>query len=74
MFLYPCRLNPQIWNVKKEKERENEKVGDRLAELNEKKSDKELEARDKKQRRRILLEEQNDIPEERKLEMRADKR
>ena len=48
MFLYPCRLNPQIWNVKKEKERENEKVGDRLAELNEKKSDKELEARDKK--------------------------
>ena len=66
MFLYPCRLNPQIWNVKKEKERENEKVGDRLAELNEKKSDKELEARDKKQRRRILLEEQNDIPEERK--------
>ena len=74
MFLYPCRLNPQIWNVEKEKERENEKVGDRPAELNEKKSDKELEARDKKQRRRILLEEQNDIPEERKLEMRADKR
>ena len=66
MFLYPCRLNPQIWNVEKEKERENEKVGDRPAELNEKKSDKELEARDKKQRRRILLEEQNDIPEERK--------
>ena len=74
MFLYPCRLNPQIWNVEKEKERENEKVGDRPAELNEKKSDKELEARDKKQRRRILLEEQNDIPEERKLEMRADKK
>ena len=48
MFLYPCRLNPQIWKVKKEKERENEKVGDRPAELNEKKSDKELEARDKK--------------------------
>ena len=66
MFLYPCRLNPQTWNVEKEKERENEKVGDRPAELNEKKSDKELEARDKKQRRRILLEEQNDIPEERK--------
>ena len=66
MFLYPCRLNPQVWNVEKEKERENEKVGDRPAELNEKKSDKELEARDKKQRRRILLEEQNDIPEERK--------
>ena len=34
---------PQIWNLEKEKDKEQEKVGDRLAELNEKKSDRELE-------------------------------
>ena len=34
---------PQIWNIKKEKDREKEKVGDRLAKLNEKKSNRELE-------------------------------
>ena len=34
---------PQIWNIEKEKDRENENVGDRLAKLNEKKSDRELE-------------------------------
>ena len=34
---------PQIWNIEKAKDRENEKVGDRLEKLNKKKSDKELE-------------------------------
>ena len=54
---------PQIWNIEKAKDREDEKVGDRLATLNEKKSDKELEREVKKQktkRRRISLEEQHD--------------
>ena len=32
-----------IWNIEKEKGREKEKVGDRPAKLNEKKSDRELE-------------------------------
>ena len=36
-------LCPQIWNIEKEKDRENEKVGDRVVKLNEKKSDKTLE-------------------------------
>ena len=35
--------SPQIWNIEKEKDREKEKVGDRPAKLNEKKSDRELE-------------------------------
>ena len=39
---------PHIWNIEKAKDRENEKVGDRLAKLNEKKSDKELEREIKK--------------------------
>ena len=39
---------PHIWNIEKAKDRENEKVGDRLATLNEKKSDKELEREVKK--------------------------
>ena len=34
---------PQIWNIEQEKDREKEKVGDRPAKLNEKKSDRELE-------------------------------
>ena len=33
---------PQIWHIEKEKDRENEKVGERPAKLNEKKSDREL--------------------------------
>ena len=34
---------PQIWNIEKEKKRENEKVGDRIEKLNKKKSNRELE-------------------------------
>ena len=46
---------PQIWNIEKEK------VGDRPAKLNEKKNDRELDkARDKKQGRHFLLEEQHE--------------
>ena len=43
---------PQNWNIEKAKDREDEKVGDRLAKLNEKKSDKELEreVKNKKQK------------------------
>ena len=33
---------PQIWNIEKGKDREKEKIGDRPADLNEKKSDAEL--------------------------------
>ena len=33
----------QIWNMEKEKDSENEKVGDRLAKLNKNKSDRELD-------------------------------
>ena len=33
----------QIWVIVKEKDRENEKAGVRLAKLNEKKSEKELD-------------------------------
>ena len=39
---------PQIWNIEKEKDREEEKVGDRPKKLNEKKSDRELEREIKK--------------------------
>ena len=41
---------PQIWNIEKEKDREEEKVGDRPKKLNEKKSDRELEREIKKRR------------------------
>ena len=34
---------PQIYNIEKEKDRGKEKVGDRLAKLDEKKSDRELQ-------------------------------
>ena len=62
---------PQIWDIEKAKDRENEKVGDRLEKFNEKKSDKGLEREIKKKetkRRRISLEEQHDnfIPAVRK--------
>ena len=42
---------PQIWNIEQEKDREKEKVGGRSAKLNERKGDRDLEQRDKKQRR-----------------------
>ena len=41
---------PQIWNIEKEKGREKEKVGNRPAKLNEKRSDRELERERKKKR------------------------
>ena len=50
----------QIRSIEKEKDRETEKVGDRPAKLNEKKSDRELEREIKKQRRHFLLEEQHE--------------
>ena len=64
---------PQIWNIEKAKDRENEKVGNRLEKLNKKKSDKELDREFKNQRRRISLEEQreNFIPAVSKSEMLA---
>ena len=34
---------PLIWNIEEEKDREKEKIGNRQAKLNEKKSDGELE-------------------------------
>ena len=47
LFLCQCCLKtlscPQTWNIKKEKDREKEKIGDKPAKLNEKKSDGELE-------------------------------
>ena len=51
MFFKALSLNysscQQIWSIEKEKDRENETVGDRPAKLNEKKSNTELE-REKK--------------------------
>ena len=44
----------------RERERK-EKVGDRPAQLNEEKSDRELEQEIKRQRRHFLLEEQHEI-------------
>ena len=46
---------PQIWNIEQEKDREKEKVGGRSAKLNERKGDRDLEQRDKKQRRHTLF-------------------
>ena len=46
---------PQIWNIEQEKDREKEKVGGRPAKLNEKKGARDLEQRDKKQMRHLLL-------------------
>ena len=42
----------QIWNIEQEKDREKEKVGGRPVNLNERKGDRDLEQRGKKQRRR----------------------
>ena len=41
---------PHRWNIEKEKGREMEKVGDRPAKLNEKKSDREPEGEKKKKK------------------------
>ena len=46
---------PQIWNIEQEKDREKEEVGSRPAKLNEKKGDRDLEQRDKKQRRHFCV-------------------
>ena len=53
--------SPQIWNIEQEKHREKEKVGGRLAKLNEKKGERDLE-REIKNKGDIflLLEEQNE--------------
>ena len=45
---------PQIWNIEQEKDREKEKVGGTPAKLNEKKGDRDLEQKDKKQRRHFF--------------------
>ena len=45
---------PQIWNIEQEKDREKENVGGRPAKLNERKGDRDLEQRDKKQRRHFF--------------------
>ena len=49
---------PQIWNKEIEKDKEKEKIGDKPAKLNEKKSDGELEREIKSH---SLLEEQHEI-------------
>ena len=49
---------PQIWNTEKEKDREKERVGGRLAKLNAKKRDRDLEQEIKKHKGHFLLEEQ----------------
>ena len=51
---------PQIWNIEQEKDREKEKVGGRLAKLNEKKGDRGLEREIKKEGDIFLLEEQHE--------------
>ena len=50
---------PQIQKIEKEKDREKEKMGDRPAKVDEKKSDRKLE-REKKKRRIFLLEEKHE--------------
>ena len=47
------QMQPQIWNIEQEKDREKEKVGSRPAKLSEKKGDmyRDLEREKKKQRR-----------------------
>ena len=49
---------PQIWNTKRDREKEN--VGDRSAKLNEKKSDGQLEQEIKDKGDSFLLEEQHE--------------
>ena len=50
---------PQIWNIEQEKNREKEKVGDRLAKLNDKKGDRDLEREIKNKGDIFLLEDQH---------------
>ena len=56
------------------KRNRKEKVGDRLAELNEKKSDRELEARDKKTKETNFVGRTTWYTGGEKYEMRTDKR
>ena len=51
---------PQIWNIEQEKYREKEKVGGRLAKLNEKKGDRDLEREKKPKETFFLVQEQHD--------------
>ena len=51
---------PHIWNIEKEKGREKEKVVDRPAKLNEKKSNRELEGEKKEKGDIFLLEKQHE--------------
>ena len=51
---------PQIWSTEKERDREKEKVGDRPAKLNEKKSDRQLEREIKDKGDIFLFEEQHE--------------
>ena len=66
---------PQIWNIEQEKDREKEKVGDRPAKLNEKKSDRQLERDIKDKGDIFLLEEQHgNFVAATKVKMRAVKK
>ena len=75
MFFKTLRLNysscQQIWIIEKEKDRENETVGDRPAKLHEKKSDRELER--EKKTKETLSEERHEsfVTAVRKWEMPA---
>ena len=51
---------PQIWNIEREKDTEKEKVGDRPAKFNEKKSDRQLEREIKDKGDIFSLEEQHE--------------
>ena len=51
---------PQIWNIEREKDREEENVGDRPAKFNEKKSDRQLEREIKDKGDIFSLEEQHE--------------
>ena len=64
---------PQIWNIEQEKDREKEKVGGRLAKLNERKGDRGLEREIKNEGDIFLLEEQHEnfVAAVTKLEMLA---
>ena len=46
---------PQIWNIEQEKDREKGKVGGRPAKLNEKKGDRDLGRKIKKERRHFFV-------------------
>ena len=51
---------PQIWSTEKERDRKKEKVGDRPAKLNEKKSDRQLEREVKDKGDIFLFEKQHE--------------